>query len=80
MIRDLSTSYLTPALFIVLFWALIIICILRIMRYFNRASKEQQLMRMELGKIAEEVRLIKEQFGKESPKNSSAKSPSSSSQ
>ena len=40
--------------------ALIIICLVRASRYFKSAGKERQLTRMELGKVAEEVRLIRE--------------------
>lgn len=40
--------------------ALIIICLVRASRYFKSAGKERQLTRMELGKVAEEVHLIRE--------------------
>jgi hypothetical protein len=40
--------------------ALVIICLVRASRYFKSAGKERQLTRMELGKVAEEVHLIRE--------------------
>ena len=40
--------------------ALVIICLVRASRYFKSAGKERQLTRIELGKVAEEVRLIRE--------------------
>jgi hypothetical protein len=44
---------------------LVIICLVRIARYFKSAGKEQKLVRMELGKLAEEVRLIRQQLPQE---------------
>ena len=67
-------------LFYVCIITLVVICLLRIIKYFSRAGKEQQLIRMELGKVAEEVRLIREQLKGESSKKSSPKSPDSGSQ
>ena len=43
----------------VFIFALIIICLIRVSRYFMTAGKEQKLMRMELGKLAEDVHLIR---------------------
>jgi hypothetical protein len=40
-------------------FALVIICLVRVSRYFRTAGKEQKLIRMELGKVAEEVHLIR---------------------
>ena len=54
--------------------ALIIICILRIARYFMTAGKEQKLMRMEFGRLAEEVHLLRrhlENSGKNDPQQQS---------
>jgi len=48
-------------------FALVIICLVRVARYFRTAGKEQKLIRMELGKVAEEVHLIRQELevGKE---------------
>ena len=48
-------------------FALVIICLVRVSRYFRTAGKEQKLIRMELGKVAEEVHLIRQELevGKE---------------
>lgn len=55
-------------------FALVIICLIRVSRYFMTAGKEQKLIRMELGKVAEEVHLLRQELkgGKES--DSSAQS------
>lgn len=47
--------------------ALIIICLIRVSRYLMTAGKEQKLIRMELGKLAEEVHLLRQELkgGKE---------------
>ena len=42
--------------------ALIIICLIRVSRYFMTAGKEQKLIRMELGKLAEEVHLLRQEM------------------
>ena len=44
----------------VFIFALIIICLMRASRYFMNASKEQKLIRMELGKVAEEVHQLRQ--------------------
>jgi hypothetical protein len=43
----------------VFIFALIIICLIRVARYFRDAGKEQKLIRMELGKVAEEVHMLR---------------------
>ena len=43
-------------------FALVIICLIRVARYFGSAGKEQKLMRMEMGKLAEEVHLLRQQI------------------
>ena len=46
----------------VFIFALIIICLIRVSRYFMNAGKEQKLMRMELRKLAEDVHLIRQKL------------------
>ncbi len=46
----------------VFIFALVIICLVRVSRYFRTAGKEQKLIRMELGKVAEEVHLIRQEL------------------
>ena len=41
---------------------LVIICLIRIARFFRTAGKEQQLIRLELGKVAEEVHLLRQEL------------------
>ncbi len=43
-------------------FALIIICLIRVSTYFRTAGKEQKLIRMELGKVAEEVHLLRQEL------------------
>ena len=43
-------------------FALVIICLVRASRYFRNAGKEQKLIRMELGKFAEEVHLLRQEL------------------
>ena len=46
----------------VFLFALIIICLIRFSRYLMTAGKEQKLMRMEIGKLAEEVQAIRQKL------------------
>ena len=43
-------------------FGLIIICLIRIARYFRNAGNEQKLIRMELGKLAEEMHLLRQEM------------------
>ncbi len=43
-------------------FALVIICLIRIARFFSSAGKEQKLIRLELGKVAEEVHLLRQEL------------------
>ena len=48
-----------PFLGLVAFAAFVIFCIHRIGKFFDSGRKEQQLIRMELSKLAEEIQLIR---------------------
>jgi Na+-driven multidrug efflux pump len=58
----------------VLIIALVIICLIRASRYFMNPGKEQKLIRMELGKLAEEVHQLRHQLGGEKGANTSSQS------
>lgn len=58
----------------VFIFALIIICLIRLSRYLMSAGKEQKLIRMELGKIAEEVHLLRQELKGEQRDNPSGQS------
>jgi len=58
----------------VFIFSLIIICLIRVARYFRDAGKEQKLIRMELGKVAEEVHLLRQEMKVGKVSNSSDKS------
>ena len=55
-------------------FALVIICLVRVARYFRTAGKEQKLIRMELGKVAEEVHLLRQELEGGKPQKSSTES------
>ena len=46
------------------FWGLIIFGIVQLVRYLGSARKEQKLIRMELGKLADEVGQIRQELKK----------------
>ena len=47
-------------------------CLVSATRYFSTAGKEQKLIRMELGKVAEEVHLLRQELKGDKDSNSSA--------
>jgi len=53
-------------------FALVIICLVRVARYFRTAGKEQKLIRMEVGKLAEEVHLLRQELKGNKDSDSSA--------
>lgn len=53
-------------------FALVIICLVRVSRYYRTAGKEQKLIRMELGKVAEEVHLLRQELKEGKDSDSSA--------
>jgi hypothetical protein len=60
-----TPGFLTAVTMLVLYgfiFALIIICLIRVARYFGNAGKEQKLMRLEMGKLAEEVHLLRQEL------------------
>ena len=48
----------------VFIFVLIIISLIRVSRYFKTAGKEQKLLRIEVGKLAEEVHLLRQETEK----------------
>jgi len=46
----------------VLFYILLAVCIWRAAKYFGSAAKEQKLLRIEMGKLAEEVHLLRQEI------------------
>ena len=41
-------------------FSLVIICLVRVSRYFRDAGKEQKLTRMDIGKLADEVQQLRQ--------------------
>ena len=60
IVRSLGGKIL-GAVFVALV-ALVIICIYRAAEYFGSAKKEQKLLRIEMGKIAEEVHQLRQEL------------------
>ena len=60
----MSSAILTTVVMIIyaFIFALVIISLVRISRYFMSAGKEQKLIRMELSKLAEEVHIIRQEL------------------
>lgn len=69
-ILALTTQGIVPGTLMVLvvfavyafIFALVIICLIRVSRYFMTAGKEQKLIRMELGKLADEIHAIRQKL------------------
>ena len=72
IVRSLGGKIL-GAVFVALV-ALVVVCIYRAAEYFGSAKKEQKLLRIEMGKIAEEVHQLRQELkeikGKDSPSRS----------
>ena len=66
LFSDVMTYVMFAACFFT--FALVVICLNRVSRYFSNAAKERKLIRMELGKLAEEVHLLRQEMkdGKDS--------------
>ena len=54
--------------------SLVVICLICVARYFSKAGNEQKLIRMELGKMAEEVHLLRQELKEGKISGSSVKS------
>lgn len=59
----LLTAFVMIGAYVFIF-ALIVISLIRVARYFRTAGKEQKLLRIELGKLAEEVHLLRQETEK----------------
>ena len=56
------------------FWGLIIYGLIQLIRFLASSRKEQKLIRMELGKVAEEVHLLRHKLNNKGEGESSAQS------
>ncbi len=70
LFSEVMTYVMFAAYFFI--FALIVICLTRISRYFSDAAKDRKLIRMELGKVAEEVHLLRQEIKDGKVSNSSA--------
>ena len=52
------------------FFCLLFVCIYRAAKFFDRAGNEQKLLRIEMGKLAEEMHLLRREFKNDSMKES----------
>lgn len=64
------TAFLVMAAYVFIF-VLIIITLMRVSRYFRNAGKEQKLLRIEMGKLAEEVHLLRREIKGDKDNNNS---------
>ena len=62
-VGPLLSAFLVLAAYVFIF-VLIIISLIRVSRYFKTAGKEQKLLRIEVGKLAEEVHLLRQETEK----------------
>jgi len=72
---SLMVLYWLPALIGLAFYVLLAFCIYRAAKYFGSAAKEQKLLRIEMGKLAEEVHLLRQKMNgdkKQAPSTESA--------
>ena len=53
---------LVSAIFAILFYILLAVCIWRAAKYFRSAVNEQKLLRLEMGKLAEEMHLLRQEM------------------
>ena len=52
-------QWIVPLIPLIAFYILLAVCIWRAAKYFGSATKEQKLLRIEMGKLAEEVNLLR---------------------
>ncbi len=71
-IRGVNIFELMVILIYAFLVALVIICLIRVSRYCMTSGKERKLMRMELGKLAEEVHLLRQKLNGKGEGNSAA--------
>jgi len=72
--RAAIAPFLLPLLFTGIYaflFGLVIVCLIRVARYFGNAGKEQKLIRLELGKVAEEVHLLRQELKSETSSHAS---------
>jgi hypothetical protein len=67
-VHVMSVEAIVILIIFVAFLVLVISCLLRISRYFRNAGNEQKLLRLELGKLAEEMHQIREKMSSTDPK------------
>lgn len=62
LILPVTIIVLVALAFYVFIFTLVVMCLIDVTRYFSTAGKEQKLIRMELGKLAEEVHLLRQEM------------------
>ena len=58
----LIIQWIVPIIFLLVFFIPLVICIWRATKYFGNATKEQKLLRIEMGKLSEEVHLLRQEI------------------
>jgi len=62
LILPVTIIVLVALAFYVFIFTLVVMCLVSVTRYFSTAGKEQKQIRIDLGKIAEEVHLIRQEL------------------
>jgi hypothetical protein len=62
LILPVTIIVLVALAFYTFIFTLVVMCLVSVTRYFGTAGKEQKLIRMEVGKIAEEVHLLRHEL------------------
>ena len=65
----LFIQWIVPLIALIAFFIPLAVCIWRAAKYFGSATREQKLLRIEMGKLAEEVNLLRQDMkdGKKQP-------------
>lgn len=67
-------QWIVPLITLIVFYIPLVVCIWRAAKYFGSATREQKLLRIEMGKFAEEVHLLRQEFKCDKEQNSSEQS------
>ena len=58
----LVIQWIVPLIALIAFYIPLVVCIYRAAKYFGSATREQKLLRIEMGKLAEEMHLLRQEL------------------
>ena len=70
----LFIQWIVPLIILIFFYIPLVVCIWRAAKYFGSAGKEQKLLRIEMGKLAEEVHLLRQEMNTDNERATSMES------